>query len=187
MFKDYIVYDNILDEPDVLENFSKTANYFSADGRTIDGVNIDSNETLKPDGGWRGLRSQHLHLLEENLFQDSMNQIILKAFKVNCQWQYLVNAHLQISPGFIEYDDDWWHLDTSSLLAGVIYLNKNPESESGTKIIHNGNEIDIENVYNRLLLYRSDLMHRPTKCFGDDIENSRRTFVFFIENLYFFR
>lgn len=187
MFKDYIVYDNILDNPDNLLNLSKEIEYYSADDRTIPGAQMAKDDFLKPGGGWRGLRSKHFQLIDSTLFENTMNEIIFKTFGLQCDWEYNINAYLHLAPGYIEYDDMWWHIDTSSMVAGVIYLNQNPEKDSGTMLIKDNEEIKIDNVYNRLVMYKSHLMHRPMKCFGDNIDNSRLIFIFFIEKLLLYR
>ena len=41
--------------------------------------------------------------------------------------------------------------------------------------------INIENKYNRLLLYNSNIKHQPTDNFGDDINNSRLVMTIFYD------
>ena len=41
----------------------------------------------------------------------------------------------------------------------------------------------IENIYNRLILYEGSEYHRADHFFGDTIDNSRLTLVFFVKNI----
>ena len=40
-------------------------------------------------------------------------------------------------------------------------------------------ELAIPNVFNRLLIYRGDLVHAATSYFGSDLKSKRLTVVFF--------
>ena len=39
----------------------------------------------------------------------------------------------------------------------------------------------IGNVFNRLVLYRGDLFHKPLKSFGNDLQSGRLVQVFFFD------
>jgi hypothetical protein len=106
---------------------------------------------------------------------------MLSAFDQNVNFRYIVESHLHFAPALIPYYDAWWHQDSGCLFAGVIYLTKNPEPESGTLLRLNDKEIVAENVFNRLVLYRSTIVHRPQKCFGDSIENCRLVIPMFFK------
>jgi len=83
----------------------------------------------------------------------------------------------------LEGEKTWIHKDKSEW-AGVLYLTPNAPIDSGTGIFDkNENLITmIGNVYNRLVLYRGDLLHRSiVPGFGDSIENGRLTQVFFFD------
>jgi hypothetical protein len=134
------------------------------------------------DASWRGYRSQQLSEIDYELFRNIFNEIfgkLLIEFKPYFNFSYKINSHLHFLPSFIKKDDDWWH-DDPTLLSGVIYLNKNLERNSGTMLMLDNKEVTIDNVYNRLLLYNSSIVHRPENSFGDTIDNSRLTLTFFI-------
>ena len=40
--------------------------------------------------------------------------------------------------------------------------------------------VNVKNVYNRLVAYRSDQIHAPSNLFGEVPEDGRMTFTFFI-------
>lgn len=186
MFKDYVIYDNILDDAEKIVDIAKSSCYYSSDGRSIDGVNLILDDEYKPTGGWRGLRSRHLAIIDENIFENTYNEIFTKVFNLPGTWKYFIDTHFHLAPGYIEFDDHWWHIDRNSLFAGVIYLNKNAEDNGGTLIKDkDNNEISVDNKFNRLIMYKSNLSHRPMNCFGSNIDNARLTISFFIREINF--
>lgn len=105
-------------------------------------------------------------------------------------------------------DYGWYHVDENMGWAGVIYLNPHPPANSGTGIYkwkgnnsifydpndkknmdlmwsqcnsHDNWELvdEIGNVFNRCILYRGDLFHKPINYFGENKENGRLIQVFF--------
>ena len=42
---------------------------------------------------------------------------------------------------------------------------------------------EVENIFNKLVLYSSDLLHRPNRHFGNDINNSRLVLTIGISKL----
>ena len=78
-----------------------------------------------------------------------------------------------------------WHVDDSSCFAGVIYLNETPPKGSGTFLKVKSKIIKIENVCNRLVFYRSNILHSPGLCFGSTLRDSRLTLTIFINSLKF--
>jgi hypothetical protein len=67
--------------------------------------------------------------------------------------------------------------------AGVLYLTPNPEPNSGTAFYNeSGEEIDyVENIYNRLTIYSSNILHSLKESFGDNINNGRLVYTIFIK------
>lgn len=105
-------------------------------------------------------------------------------------------------------DRSWIHIDSYNNWAGVLYLTPNAPLSSGTNFYHlydgtkdkydmermdnksitdkysqdltKWNNVDkIGNVYNRLILFRSDRFHMSGDYFGDTKENGRLFQVFF--------
>lgn len=80
----------------------------------------------------------------------------------------------------------WVHKDHSDW-AGVLYLTPDAPLDSGTGIFEEKNgELElctaIGNKYNRLVLYRGDMLHSSIVAgFGDSKENARLTQVFFFD------
>jgi len=103
-----------------------------------------------------------------------------------------------------EGEQTWIHSDHYNDWAGVCYLHPNPPAGSGTAfyshmglrrpMVEDGMESIpdpysrdwiqtdyVENVYNRLVLYRGDLFHQATGYFGkeNDLSSQRLFQVFF--------
>ena len=187
MFKDYVVIDNVLERRNLnsLIQLSRNIPYISHESSSIDGI-IVGDRTLDAGGNWRGFRSVFLHEINQSLFESVFNDIIGKMFSSlgnSYELNYTVSSHLHFSPKMIEYSSDWWHEDKGELFAGVVYLTENPNLNSGTILQLNGKEVVIENVFNRLVTYRSNILHRPQGVFGDSINNARLTLTFFFKNL----
>lgn len=171
---DYIVVDNILSDPNELVALSRASTYYTFENKIIDGIKIDSDESKRPPTMWRGYRTKNITKTQIHTFE----QITSKTFAFDYT---KASTYLAIIPEFANYDiptQHWWHTDQCSC-AGVIYLNKTPEPNSGTLLVSNGEEIVVENNFNRLVLYKN-ILHRPQRFFGTTIEDSRLTFTFFV-------
>lgn len=84
-----------------------------------------------------------------------------------------------------EGEKSWVHKDESQW-AGVLYLTPNAPQESGTGIYTEptAGEFELQdaiaNIYNRLILYRGDMLHSSLlPGFGNTPETGRLTQVFF--------
>ena len=186
MIKDFVVIDDVLDDPLELVHFAKIISYYSKEKEPIDGIrlrdDLDNPEIL--DSRWRGFHSDYLHNMNNGIFSKVFKNVcekILLPFENNISYRYNVKSHLHYSPGSIEYSERWWHTDPNTIFAGVIYLNETPEKNSGTIVKLNDQEIVFENVFNRLVLYRANLVHRPQGCFGDNIDNCRLVLPMFFK------
>lgn len=94
-------------------------------------------------------------------------------------------------------ETSWIHKDTTEW-AGVCFLTPNAPLDSGTILYKHreiGNEKEvydltkfekdtiISNVYNRLILYRGDLLHKSNNYFGLEKNDARLFQVFFLGEL----
>ena len=100
-----------------------------------------------------------------------------------------------------EGNNGWVHYDVDCDWAAVCYLTPNPPVDSGTSMYRHKEYLDrymlntmydpynkdiweevdrIGNVFNRLVLYRSNLFHKSTGYFGKTFNDSRLFQVFFI-------
>ncbi|CAB5221651.1 hypothetical protein UFOVP242_6 [uncultured Caudovirales phage] len=183
MLKDYVIVDNVLREPELLVDLSRSIKYYTNEKKIAKGIQATLiEESLQPlSGYWRGYRSELLSIINKDLFLKINSNILEKAFHHN-NFSYYIDSFLNLNDQSIPYYDGWWHTD-GGLIAGVIYLNENAPPNTGTLIKHNGTIINIENKFNRLVMYRTNLVHRPAGFFGDSLETARSTFTFFINEL----
>lgn len=188
MLKDYVILDNALAEPDQLIKFAKSINYHSSGDMTITNVNLyQSNEDRSLVlGQWKGFRSNPLWSIDNQYSNNILIEIFSKLVdkKIGVEWN--IDSHLHYFPSGLEYGDWWWHKD-ETLMAGVLYLNKKPEKDSGTIIKVNGKEVFLKNKFNRFVLYNSLLPHRPQCGFGTKDTDARLTLTVFVNSLKYYR
>lgn len=154
---------------------------------------LSNNFNKNPDKyhGWRGFRTS---LLDSQL--NSINELInQKILNDVCNFyqldkdKYLILSyfHYSLESTKIEcvfnFESYKWHVDPYKY-AGVVYLTPNAPKNCGTTLIKNSSDIGssfvVENIYNRIFFYPSNLLHAPTNLFGNDINDSRMTISFFI-------
>ncbi len=83
----------------------------------------------------------------------------------------------------LDGSETWIHKDDTEW-AGVLYLTPNADINSGTGIFDEDKNLItmIGNVYNRLVLYKGNLLHRSIiPGFGDSVESGRLTQVLFFD------
>jgi len=90
-------------------------------------------------GAWPGKRTNSLHELDKNLF-NFISKKILKIIRLtNCNyWEFDMMFQLIEPYGKSKCNlknCGWVHDDYPTVFTGIIYLNKNPEKDTGT-IIH---------------------------------------------------
>ena len=181
MFKDYVVIDDFLDDPEELITLSKEIDYFSRQQGMLDGIKLKRNK-LNYKTFWQGFRSSAFQEIDFNLHKKYFKKIFEKVVTFNCKYTYQGNCFLHYLPEQCQYSDSWKHKDTS-LFAGVVYLNKQPEDNSGTVLQFDSGDVVIENKFNRLVVYRSNIMHYAQGSFGNSVDSSRLTMTFFIDSL----
>ena len=140
-----------------------------------------------PMPGWKGFRTAKLENSDFETFKVIKQTILTQSrefFKDNSKHDAACYLHYSLQSTM---QDDFhhtkYHLDTTKY-AGVIYLCPNDApKESGTAIFDPEKDeiIKVDNVFNRLVMYPSNMLHAPISCFGDNVENSRMTFTFFID------
>lgn len=134
---------------------------------------------------WRGYRTDNLHYIDEffnNYFYYNLFKKIFKNYLIT-ELNHVSEAYFHLTAEDTVCDDSWYHQDTPCLLAGVVYLSKNPPKNTGTILKIDNKEVYLENVFNRLVIYNANLLHRPENSFGDSFETARATLVFFIKKL----
>ena len=81
---------------------------------------------------------------------------------------------------------DWWSRYHQDFIpsAGVVYLTPEAPKDSGTSIVDciENEIINVENEYNRLVVYNGFYPHGISKSFGNNKNDSRLTLNFFIQS-----
>jgi hypothetical protein len=157
-----IIIDNFLDDPDRIREESLELSYTKA-------------EPNSP--GWKGFRCLYTNMpgyeLTE-LVREKLSELDpkFKDCSPRCFFHYTLNEDMS----------NTIHTDGIFDYAGVLYLTPNPPLNSGTAFYNEDNEEIgyVENVYNRLTIYPSNILHSIKESFGDDITNGRLVFTIFL-------
>jgi hypothetical protein len=181
--KKYIVVDNFFNEPDSFRNFALQQKFYDKENHPHDGLDA-----------FPGKRTDYFNDTNSQFFKDvndKIRQPLCELDDVNDLVGTNVNCLLQISFSYtLKGMNTPIHTDPvapgyKSRYGGVVYLN--PEitwdraRDTGTTLYLKEETINIENKYNRLLLYNSNIKHQPTDNFGDDINNSRLVMTIFYD------
>jgi len=98
---------------------------------------------------------------------------------LHCDVDARVQTYLNFSPKYVKQRVTS-HIDPNACYAGVVYLSPNAPLNSGT--IVDGKLV--ENKFNRLVLYRANIIHSPSSHpFGMTVDDSRLTLNLFITEL----
>jgi hypothetical protein len=185
------VLDNFFDDPYEVRKFALEQEYFT-----------DPNHT------YPGKRSRELNEINRPLFQhviDRVNAIFYRASDVQ-GW----SARVQFQIIDKSFQTGWIHRD-NEIISGIVYLNPDPDLNSGTTIykpkftgasekmypqkylqpeesrLENNEQfvesIVVKNQFNRLIAFDAKEYHSANNYFGENDSNSRLTLVFFIEHL----
>jgi hypothetical protein len=179
MIDDVLCIESIFDDPQEIINLAKKQRYyFCEDNPTLKNTNIN----------YSGERTDHLaNILSDDEYYELTKKIISKIFKnvpssnikaqIVCLFHYLTEMDIP--------NNSWMHKDTS-LYSGVIYLSEgfnDKYNNHGTKIIIGRDVVNYQNKFNRLVLYRGDYLHSANFGFGQNMDNSRLTLNFFINEI----
>lgn len=176
MLRDIYIIDNVFSNPEEVVRWAESFDYLENDSTTT---------------FWKGRRSKVLRHISKEIAERSnllVNEIIHSCFlnsyedyKYEFSWGGETCFH-RLDKNCV-FDNTWIHKDPNCIYAGVVYLNKDPLVNSGTMIYRQDNSIEyVENVYNRLVLYKSCFKHSAMGGFGER-ENSRLTFTLFLSKL----
>jgi len=177
MINDIIVVDNVFDDPEVVLGYANAEEYFTL------------QESGLTDTFYTGIRTSELISKDNDkyggLLTTMIGKSLRKSFGTDGSIAYNWFGRMFFHQTFEKNSRDIrsFHTDPRHCLAGVVYLSKNPLENSGTTIIKNNGSIEIENVFNRLVLYRSDYKHAAQSGFGKDITDCRLNLTFFISDL----
>ena len=186
MLKEYVVIDNFFDNPeDVRDMALHHYKYY------------DQETHPDPDHmqQFPGIRTNYIDRLDTNLSRFIIEQqAAIGNFIANnsIDWD---NPNNRVWNTFsLTFKDlnkrlPQWHQDyvdpTDNLCdyyyGGVVYLNKNVRKGRGTSIkLSSGEVVNVENKFNRFVLYDSRLKHTITRSFGTNKKNGRLVMTQFI-------
>lgn len=162
------ILENFFQNPDNIFNYSKTLKFFKP----------------KKNENWKGVRTKSFHLINRELF----DYIILKILSVYYDFSFhnvkYLNAHIMFHKidlkDSLNFDKKhaYTHRDIDDELAGVIYLNKKINEETGTNIFDDNKNkiIKVSNSYNTLVCYDAKKIHGINNI----LDKERLTIVIFI-------
>jgi len=120
-----VIYDDFFENPDLVVDLANSLDYEMG------------------DGAWPGIRTKELGKIKGlKFFADSVADKILGIFYPDKQFAYYAKLVFQKVKGFHEdqfhvKNRGWIHKDSGRAIGGIIYLNKNPEEETGTSLYKN--------------------------------------------------
>lgn len=188
IIKDYITVDNVLSDPEKIRSLATKLDFYTKTDETLEGLNNIKQRVHKPEGNWLGLRSGDLYDYSPEIFHSIFDDVFRKVLLgLDVKYEYTVSSYLHFSPQNCVYTSKHVHIDPHCSFAGVIYLNEFPQDNSGTILYPKNeemNEVKVENKYNRMIMYKSNVRHRPMAGFGTTAKDSRLTLLFFITRFY---
>lgn len=172
----YIEIENFFENPKSILEVSKNLEFFT----------FDKHPNSSIVGKYAGKRTLQLHEVCPELFESLcygvVSQIVDFSKVKDCNWR--ISTYFSL----INTEDDTSeiqiiHKDTGVLYAGVIYLNENPDQNSGTSLYREDNNqynliYEFDNKFNKMIMYDASIPHGITK-FSD----SRLCLLFFIKEL----
>jgi hypothetical protein len=157
----------------IIDNFLPNPNQIREDALELTYTKAEPNSP-----GWKGFRCLYTSMVGDELTELVREKLIELDSKfddtfLRCYFHYTLNEDMS----------DTIHTDGVFDFAGVLYLTPNPPPNSGTAFYnHNNEEVDyVENVYNRLTIYPSNIRHSIKESFGDNITNGRLVYTVFFK------
>lgn len=157
------IVDNFLESPGLWKEYALKQEYFT-----------DAS-------GYPGKKTKALDEIHAGLFHSLAAKIIghvngKQGFsRLKIQFAYTSSTNFTSN---IHQDEPFYNV------AGIIYLNENAPNNTGTKFYNliDGlfvENINIENHYNRMIIFDPSKWHAPSGTFGDELSNGRITITFF--------
>ena len=173
IMENIFVWDNFFDNADKIRDIALSSRFYSPD-------------ELMRNVNWRGFRTRELESYHNELLINSKKYILNKIVDQFNLKDYIIETFFHLTyrdtKNTLEnFDKKKWHCDANCRYSGVVYLTPNPPKNSGTSIIFNGITNEIENCFNRMVVYPANYTHAPTDLFGDSIKNGRVTLTFFVK------
>jgi hypothetical protein len=172
-FHGLIVKDNFFENPDEIRKLALNHKYIA-------------HQDFPGIVGWKGFRGDvttHTHPELVEYMQKKIAELNPKLAdkKIALHFHYcLEKTKSECQPSFEEIK---LHKDFSNW-AGIVYLTPNADPNAGTMLCSDDQSQTnlVENIYNRFVLYPSDILHGTNDLFGTDINDGRMTLTVFIES-----
>jgi hypothetical protein len=174
--KTHLIINNFFTNPKEIVKFALKQKFYTKD-------NHPHKKTL---GAFPGNRTDYINNINKKAYKsllfnlEKALHIFLEKDNIKytsfVSFQYTTEETNKIMPA--------WHTDAqeddkySHKVSGVVYLNEDADPSSGTTIVVNDNAFMCSNEFNKLFMYRSDLMHTAAKSFGSNKLDGRMTIAF---------
>ena len=181
MFNNINVFDNFLEDPDYISYLARQQKYYSIDG-------YPEFENDPRDFYFPGFRTLCMDKFNKPLMRFLNDRIINRVLDMGLDLRRVrsytynppnVSAFFAFQTKDDVFEESWFHSDYC-LYAAVLYLQKKPAKNSGTILRLPHKDMIIDNVYNRLIFYRADILHSVQGTFGTNIYDARLTYCSFI-------
>ncbi len=173
MIDGLVIIDDVFENPDLVVEYAMKQKFYNASEHS-------NSKHVKIN--WKGERTLQINDIDNSYYQVLISHLINKVLKDKQFNNIYVKSEMyfHLLDKDYTYTNDCMHKDVNCQIAGVVYLTKNPSPKSGT-IINKDNElIEVENVYNRFILYNSQYPHSALSGFGNSNDTSRLTLTLFI-------
>ncbi len=173
----YIIQDNFFNDPDNIRKYALSQKYYTKKDHPED---VSS---------FPGYRTDYLHKSDLDIWnkiRSALIPYISKLESVDDINEKYNKFNLQLSFSYTSKNSkSFRHIDSVAKgykvrYGGLVYLYPKPLKKQGTTL-YLKNTINLENKYNRLVLYKSNIEHEPTNNFGSDINNSRLVLTIFYD------
>ena len=116
-----VVVDNFFEDPDAIVETATTYKYYPPE-----------------TGNWPGARTKQLHIIDERFFHYFGEKLHLMFHDVTPDYWNMQMHFQKIQPFHKDQYDrknrGWIHQDIDTFFGGVVYLNKDPDPDTGTSI-----------------------------------------------------
>ncbi len=143
------IIDDFFEDPDKIVHLAKSFKYYPPD-----------------TGNWPGVRTKQLHLVDDRLFNYIGEKIHLLFYEASPDY-WNMQIHFQKIQPFSEDQYDrrnkgWVHQDIDTFFGGIVYLNKDPEPDTGTSIYTTNSGYALQ--------YRKEIEMKENLYLGKDID-----------------
>lgn len=188
MITEFLEIRNFFDDPQEIINIAKQQTFVQRDSHY-------HNE--KRNVFYNGVRSKSLKDIDPVLYKKVLTRVFEKIIdsrfsidlnRLKIQYNFKADTYFHVMREQDKFNSSWVHKDEGSILAGLIYLNPNPRPNTGTLVHRDGDDkepVNVENEFNKMVIYNASYLHAPAGGFGTDINDSRLTLVFFINAVSF--